>query len=468
MRGKMRINPTTRPINFAYNENYHKYVGNYLLSVKKRDLPVADMLLDLEKNALQMEDRVIYLENQNKAATDEYGILTRCLIDLKLNLTNFMEQYFPKLNYRQKSKEEYGFERDNITKEADEYYWRDELCKKLSALGTEPDELDKPEETTSEPKTTRKLKLVKTADTNKPNNEDEAIDDLLTEFYPTSSSPKSLDDVVGMDKAKQILKEEILDYIKHPELKELDKKEYGIEPCATLFFYGPPGCGKTYLTEALAIESGLKMYKMDISKIGSKYVNETPANIQKAFDYLAKTAKKDGKPILLFMDEIDSIGMSRENYAGSSRENSKTTSTLLKLIQEAKDRNIIIIAATNRRNLIDAALLNRFQSEIYFGLYDEKGIQGLLKEKLGKIEKGKSLSENKEGLSEISKELTGYSNRSIVHIINKSAKIARRNSRSEITAETIRQAIKDCNFEKINERIYQREDQRTFGFGAPN
>ena len=75
------------------------------------------------------------------------------------------------------------------------------------------------------------------------------------------------------------------------------------------------------------------------------------------------------------MDEIDSIGMSRENYAGSSRENLKTTSSLLKLIQEAKDNNIIIIAATNRRNLIDAALLNRFQSEIYFGLYDEKGIR---------------------------------------------------------------------------------------------
>ncbi|MBR6298621.1 MAG: AAA family ATPase, partial [Candidatus Gastranaerophilales bacterium] len=173
------------------------------------------------------------------------------------------------------------------------------------------------------------------------------------------------------------------------------------------------------------------------------------------------------KPILLFMDEIDSIGMSRENYAGSSRENLKTTSSLLKLIQEAKDNNIIIIAATNRRNLIDAALLNRFQSEIYFGLYDEKGIKGLLKEKLGKIEKGKSLSENEEALSEISKELTGYSNRSIVHIIAKSAKIARRNSRSEITIETVRQAIKDCNFEKISDNTYRREKIR-IGFGAPN
>ncbi len=206
------------------------------------------------------------------------------------------------------------------------------------------------------------------------------------------------------------------------------------------------------------------MYKMDISKIGSKYVNETPANIQKAFNYLAKKAKKDGKPILLFMDEIDSIGMSRENHAGSSSENLKTTSSLLKLIQEAKDNNIIIIAATNRRNLIDKALLNRFQSEIYFGLYDEKGIKGLLKEKLGKIEKGKSLSENEEALSEISKELTGYSNRSIVHIIAKSAKIARRNSRSEITIETVRQAIKDCNFEKINDNSYKRATKRRIGF----
>ena len=457
----MKINSISRPISFTYNENYHNRVKSHLLSVKEKDLAVADTLLDLEENALRMEDRVIYYENQSNAQSDEYKILTECLVGLKLNIAKFMEKYFPKLNYRQESIEEYGYERDKMTRVAEEYYWRNDLCKKLSSQEAESDE---PKETITEQKP-RKLKLVKTSD--KPNNDDEAIDDLLTEFYPTSSSPKSLADVVGMDETKQILEEEILDYIRHPELKELDKKEYGIEPCATLFFYGPPGCGKTYLTEALASESGLKMYKMDISKIGSKYVNETPANIQKAFDYLAKTAKKDGKPILLFMDEIDSIGMSRENYAGSSRENLKTTSSLLKLIQEAKDNNIIIIAATNRRNLIDAALLNRFQSEIYFGLYDEKGIKGLLKEKLGKIEKGKSLSENEEALSEISKELTGYSNRSIVHIIAKSAKIARRNSRSEITIETVRQAIKDCNFEKISDNTYRREKIR-IGFGAPN
>ncbi len=458
----MKISSISRPISFTYNEIYHNRVKSYLLSVKEKDLAVADTLLDLEENALRMEDGIIYYENQNNAQSDEYKILTECLVGLKLNIAKFMEKYFPKLNYRQESIEEYGYERDKMTRVAEEYYWRNDLCKKLSSQEAEPNE---PEETATEQKPKR-LKLVKTTD--KPNNDDEAIGDLLTEFYPTSSSPKSLADIVGMEETKQILEEEILDYIRHPELKELDKKEYGIEPCATLFFYGPPGCGKTYLTEALAIESGLKMYKMDISKIGSKYVNETPANIQKAFDNLAETAKKDGKPILLFMDEIDSIGMSRENYAGSSRENSKTTSTLLKLIQEAKDNNIIIIAATNRRNLIDAALLNRFQSEIYFGLYDEKGIQGLLKEKLGKIEKGKSLSENEEALSEISKELTGYSNRSIVHIINKSAKIARRNSRSEITIETIRQAIKDCNFEKIDEKSYRRAEKRRIGFGAPN
>ncbi len=245
----MKINPISRPVSFTYNENYHNRVITYLLSVNKKEASLADTLLDLEENALRMEDRIILYENRNSAQSDEYKILTECLVGLKLNIARFMEKYFPKLNYKQKSIEEYGYERDKMTRAAEEYYWRNDLCKKLSSQEAE---LNKPEETATEQKP-RKLELVKTTD--KPNNDDEAIDDLLTEFYPTSSSPKSLAEVVGMEETKQILEEEILDYIRHPELKELDKKEYGIEPCATLFFYGPPGCGKTYLTEALASES---------------------------------------------------------------------------------------------------------------------------------------------------------------------------------------------------------------------
>jgi SpoVK/Ycf46/Vps4 family AAA+-type ATPase len=287
---------------------------------------------------------------------------------------------------------------------------------------------------------------------------------LLTEFHPTASSPKSFDDVVGIETTKQQLQEDIIDYIENPELKELDKQEYGIEASSTILFYGPPGCGKTYITEALASQSGLKMFKIDISKIGSKYVNQTSGNIQKAFDYIAQVAKEEDKPVLLFVDELDSLAISRESMKGSSGENLKTTSTLLKLIQEAKDKNIIIIGATNKRGLIDAALLDRFGTETYFGLPDKEAIKKLLIAKLGKITKGQNLAKDDESIDELAESLQGYSNRTIVHITQEAAKLAKRNSRSDITFEIFNQAIEQCEHEKIDEKTYRKESARKIGF----
>ena len=122
--------------------------------------------------------------------------------------------------------------------------------------------------------------------------------DFLDEFIPRQSSPKGFCDVVGFENQKNELKESIIDYIENPELAEIDKNEYGITLPRGYLFYGPPGCGKTFLTEAIAAETGLKMYKMDLSKIGSSYVNQTAKNIQGAFDFLKTQAKKDNKPDL--------------------------------------------------------------------------------------------------------------------------------------------------------------------------
>ena len=81
------------------------------------------------------------------------------------------------------------------------------------------------------------------------------------------------------------------------------------------------------------------MYKVDISKIGTSYVNKTANNLQKVFDYLSAKAKNSTKPIILFMDEVDSLAISRDKDHDSS-ENSKTTTTLLKIIQEVLVRKL--------------------------------------------------------------------------------------------------------------------------------
>ena len=100
-----------------------------------------------------------------------------------------------------------------------------------------------------------------------------SVSELAPKFIPSQFSPKGFSDVYAMDEVKQKLQQEIIEYIENPELKEQDYKDYGITPPSTFLFYGPPGCGKTYMAEAIAAEAGLDMYKIDISKIGSSFVN---------------------------------------------------------------------------------------------------------------------------------------------------------------------------------------------------
>ncbi len=461
----MKINAiTTRNTTFGYNEQFHEQVKERL--TRQKDKKTAATLLELEKKSLEIEDEINRLEKTpNGVHQPSYQILTDCLVNFKTTLSSYLEKYFPKIEYNKNSIKEYT-EELNYCKQAEEHYWRSELAEYLNAVPLIEDINESElEDKSCESETTKKTKAEQGNSATKEKSQSD-ISEILTQYIPTKSSPKNFNDVVGLEKTKSALQEEIIDYFEHPELVEMDKEEYGISPTSTILFYGPPGCGKTFITEALANQSGIDMYKMDVSKIGSKFVNQTATNIQKAFEYLGQITQETQKPVLLFMDEIDSLAIKRETASGGSSENLKTTSTLLKLIQEAKDKNIIIIAATNRRDIIDDALLDRFETETYFGLSDENGIKNLLKAKLNKLTKGETLAQNDDELDELAKELSGYSNRSIVHILEKAAKLARRNSRSEITSEIFKQAIAECGYEKTKEEHYKKNKDKKIGFIA--
>ena len=471
----MKINNAiTTMTSFAYNKEFHDEIKNKLVHQKKNKA-IAATLLNLEAESLAIEDRINALEKTYGGVHQpSYQILVDCLKNLKITISGYFEKYFPKFEYNKRSLDEYSEEIKNCTN-AESHYWRNELQEALNLVPftNDDDEEDTVNNNNSEDIffDYRNSEFIKES---KPNVEEAEIKfaqqdqcDILTPYVPTASSPKSLDDVVGLEETKKTLQEEVIDYFEHPELIQMDKEEYGISPTSTILFYGPPGCGKTYITEALANQSGIDMYKMDISKIGSKFVNQTASNIQKAFDYLGKVTKETGKPVLLFMDEIDSLAINRKSSSGDSSENLKTTSTLLKLVQEAKDKNIIIIAATNMRDTMDDALIDRFETETYFGLPDKDGIKNLLKTKLTKLSKGQNLAQNDEDLDKVANELLGYSNRSVVHILEKAAKLARRNSRSDITSDIFKQAIEECGYEKIKEEKYQKNNAtKKIGFMA--
>ena len=208
------------------------------------------------------------------------------------------------------------------------------------------------------------------------------------------------------------------------------------------------------------------MYMMDVSKVGSMYVNKTSNNIQEAFEFIFKAAKDSQKPIILFMDEIDALAKNRNEPVGSSGENSKATTTLLKLVEIARDYNIIVIGATNKYDLLDQAFKDRFDGQIYFPLPDKEQIKKLVHTSLMQREKGSNLASDTESIDKLAELFKGFSNRSIVIIIDEAAKIARKRSRDNITFDDIKSAIEKTELEKPNEKDYIKSSakKRTIGF----
>ena len=133
----------------------------------------------------------------------------------------------------------------------------------------------------------------------------------------------------------------------------------------TILMYGPPGCGKTFFVSALAneIPEG-DIYSIDASNILSKYYGETSKNLSEIFSKV-----KENKNNVLFIDEVDSLSMTRDSNDPVSN---RTLSTLLTQIDGVDKTDMNLIAATNRPDLIDDALLSRFNSILYIGPPDTK------------------------------------------------------------------------------------------------
>lgn len=457
----MRLSPV-KSIHFGYNKEFHQTLKQDLLK-SKQNKELAKFLAEADELSLRIEDEIILMEHdQKKRTAPRFKELTRYLSDLKEIIAFYMQVGFAYLKYPESLTGQYAAESLEHNK-IEESSWRENLAKKMLAYAQNK-ALSSANGDSESAKNKNVDELKKMTDDIR----QQAVDDykegiakdLLELFVPEPSSPKGFSDVVGMDDIKLRLQEGIVDYAKNPELAKSDYEDYGISMPRGFLFYGPPGCGKTYITKALALESGLSMYKLDVSKAGSKYVNQTSLNLKKAFDFLADKAKKDNKPILLFMDEVDSFAMSRGSVMHSD-ENMKTVSALLKLIEEAKDNNIIIIAATNKYDLLDEAFKARFDGQVYIPLPSKEQIVELLVHLLSSRKKGEALSKSPAEVEVLADMLKGYSNRSITFIVEEASKLARRNNRGDITFECVEKAIETSELEKPKEKEYKKLNNKS-------
>lgn len=254
------------------------------------------------------------------------------------------------------------------------------------------------------------------------------MSNLDTDNLPTDKV--TFDDVAGNEEAKESLKE-LVDFIQDPE-KYI---RYGARLPRGVLLYGPPGTGKTLLAKALANEAKVPFYAVSGSDFIQVYAGLGASRIRELF----KIAKENGKSVI-FIDEIDSLGKKRKggNSHSGSEEGDRTLNALLTEMSGFKgNEGIIVLAATNRIDTLDEALLRpgRFDRQIEVGLPDVKARLAILK----LHSRNKPISKDVD-LKKVALETVYFSGAKLENLMNESAMIAARNRDRRITMEHINKA----------------------------
>ena len=245
-----------------------------------------------------------------------------------------------------------------------------------------------------------------------------------------SASKKSFDDVAGEDEEKEELKE-IVDFLKEPK-KYI---ELGARIPKGVLLIGPPGTGKTLLAKAVAGEAGVPFFSISGSDFVEMFVGVGASRVRDLFEQ----AKKNS-PSIVFIDEIDAVG--RHRGAGLGGGHDEREQTLNQLLVEMDgfgvNEGVIIIAATNRPDILDPALLRpgRFDRQVVVGVPDVGGREAILKVH----SKGKPLDDDVD-LSVVSKTTAGFTGADLENLMNESAILAARKHKKKIGKEDLEEAM---------------------------
>lgn len=392
---------------------------------------------------------------------DDSILLLNTLIPAKLALISLIDYKYPEMNFIEHERASYGTQAAKLihTDLSAPVPWQAVMENELYntiRLSEIADLTPEQNETLKEVENKNiASKYEKIDDTSSKTSE---MPEVIERFEPNEFSPKGFESLGGMKELKEELFDKIIFPATHPEEAKLDFIEYGKRAPRGIMLYGPPGCGKTSTVQALSQEAQLPLFMLKISKAGSKYINETSNNYQKAFDYAAECAQITGAPCFMMIDEIDGISKGRSDNASS--EDLKQISTLLNLIETARDRNIIVIGATNKYDIIDDAIKRRFDSQIYVGMPDVETREQILNKTLSQWQKGLALADKADDLHEIATRLNGFPSSAIVILADKASTRARKDGRRPIAKEDFFEEIKNNENLKIKADNYQTKSER--------
>ncbi len=239
------------------------------------------------------------------------------------------------------------------------------------------------------------------------------------------------DDIGGLEEVKRKLREMVELPLKNPE----KFRKMGIKPPKGVLLYGPPGCGKTLLAKAVATESEANFISIRGPEVFSKWVGESEKAIREVFRK-ARTAA----PAVIFMDEIDSIAPKRELGYGDAAVTERVVSQLLTEMDGLVAlENVVVIAATNRPDIIDPALLRpgRFDYLIYVPPPDEKGRYEILKVHTRRMPLAEDVN-----LEAVAERTEGFSGADLEALCREAALSAIRENREVVRMEDFEKALK--------------------------
>ena len=259
------------------------------------------------------------------------------------------------------------------------------------------------------------------------------------------------EDVAGLDEEKGELIE-IVDFLKHPK----KYTDMGAKIPKGILLYGKPGTGKTLIAKAIAGEAGVPFISMSGSEFIEMFAGLGASRVRKLFDRARRL-----EPCIVFIDEIDAIGSRRSSGSGAETENNQTLNQLLvEMDGFSSEQTIIVLAATNRPEMLDRALLRpgRFDRQVVVPTPDLKGREEILKIHA----KDKNFAEDVT-FKGIAEDTAGFTGAELANILNEAAIIATKNKHEVIEQADIDEAVKKVTvgLEKKNRVISDKDKKLT-------
>tara|TARA_Y100001978_G_scaffold199418_1_gene213691 strand:- start:3466 stop:5328 length:1863 start_codon:yes stop_codon:yes gene_type:complete len=276
-------------------------------------------------------------------------------------------------------------------------------------------------------------------------------------YVPDEESRVTFDDVAGVDEAKDELTE-IVDFLKKPERYS----EIGARIPKGVLLVGPPGTGKTLLSKAVAGEAEVPFFIISGSEFVELFVGAGAARVRDLFEQAKKKA-----PCIIFIDELDAIGKSRSGSMGVVGGNDEREQTLNQLLTEmdgftAADKPVIVLAATNQPEVLDAALLRpgRFDRQVLVDRPDLIGRKTILEIYTKKVKLAEQID-----LDSIAQATSGFAGADLANMVNEAALLAARGKRTKVEQQDLSEAIERvvAGLEKKS-RVLQDDEKKVVAY----